>query len=89
LDTILTRNKARDFVDFYFIQKEQPFDLDILLEKLEEKTSWKMDPLFVGSCFLKIEKLQDYPKMIKDFSKPEMIKYFLSLAKAQKEKIVY
>jgi predicted nucleotidyltransferase component of viral defense system len=89
LDTILTRNKARDFVDFYFIQKESPFDLEMLLEKLTEKTECKFDPLFLGRCFLKIEKLSDYPRMIKEFSRQEMIDYFLSLAKAQKDKIVY
>lgn len=88
LDSILTRNKARDFVDFYFIQKENAFDLEILLKKLEEKTDWKMDRLFVGSCFLKAEKLQDYPRMIKEFSREEMIDFYLSLACQQKDKIV-
>jgi len=89
LDTILTRKNARDFVDFYFIQKENPFDLNMLLKKLEKKTDWKIDRLFVGSCFLKIEKLKDYPKIIKEFSKQDMIEYFISLAKEQKGKIVY
>ncbi|MGB9598844.1 MAG: nucleotidyl transferase AbiEii/AbiGii toxin family protein [Minisyncoccales bacterium] len=89
LDAILTRSRARDFVDFYFIQKEKVFDLEMMLKKLEEKTNWKMDHLFIGSCFLKIEKLQDYPKMIKPFSKEEMVKYFFTLAEAQKDKIVY
>jgi predicted nucleotidyltransferase component of viral defense system len=88
LDAILTRNKARDFVDFYFVQKEKSFDLEMLLGKLQEKTDWKMDRLFVGSCFLKAEKLRDYPRMIKDFSKEDMIEFYLSLARQQKEKIV-
>ncbi|PIS14268.1 hypothetical protein COT64_03550 [Candidatus Shapirobacteria bacterium CG09_land_8_20_14_0_10_39_12] len=73
LDSILTRSKARDFIDFYFIQKEH---------------SYKIDPLFLGSCFLKIEKLHDYPKMVKEFSDKEMIAYFINLAKSLKEKIV-
>lgn len=88
LDTILTRKKARDFVDFYFIQKEHPFDLGHLLKKIEEKSQWKVDPLFLASCFLKIESLHDYPKMIKTFSKQEMISYFIGLAKSLKDQIV-
>lgn len=88
LDTILTRNKARDFVDFYFIQKENSFGLDNLLEKLEERDSWKIDPLYLASCFLKIENLKDYPKMIKELSKEEMIAFFLDLARQQKSRIV-
>lgn len=88
IDTILTRNKARDFVDFYFIQKESSFDLDTLLEKVEERDSSKIDPLYLASCFLKIERLKDYPKMIKKLSKEEMVAFFLDLAKQQKSKIV-
>lgn len=65
LETILTRGKARDFVDFYFIQKKNHYELEMLLEKLK-----------------------DYPRMINKFSKQDIIKYFLSLAQAQKEKIV-
>lgn len=88
LDTILTRKKARDFVDFYFIQQKKPIKLKFLLDKLEERAMWKVDPLLLASCFLKIIDLKDYPRMIKKFSRDEMIKYFISLAKAQKKNIV-
>jgi len=88
LDTILTRSKARDFVDFYFIQKEHSFPLDFLLKKIEEKFSWKIDPLFLGSRFLKVNELKDYPRIIKSFSHTELIAYFTELAKDQRKKIV-
>ena len=104
LDTIITRKNARDFVDFYFIakhqatliakhqatliQKEHPFDLSMLLQKLEEKMEVSIDPIFLGSCFLRITEIYDYPLMIKAFSKEEMVKYFYSLAKSLKEKII-
>ena len=88
LDTILIREQARDFVDFYFIQKKYQFDLNLLLEKIKEKFRWKVDPLYLASCFLKAENLHDYPKMIKEFSKEKMISFFLNLAKEQKRKIV-
>lgn len=88
LDAILTRDKARDFVDFYFIQKKHPFKISFLLEKLEKMFSVKIDPLYLASCFLKAEKVKDYPKMIKPLSKEEMIAYFLNLARSQKSKII-
>lgn len=88
LDTILTRRKARDFVDFYYIQKEKPFGLEFLLQKLEERSCCKIDPLFLGSCLLKIENLHDYPKMIKSFSREDLIAYFTNLAKDQKKNII-
>lgn len=89
LDTILTRKQARDFVDFYFIQKEHQFNLDFLLKKIKEKFRWKVDPLYLASCFLKAEDLRDYPKMIKPFSKKDMISFFINLAKDQKRKIAF
>jgi len=88
LDTILTGNKARDFVDFYFIQKEHPFNFEFLLRKIEEKFSLKIDPLFLGSRLLQINKLKDYPKMIKNFSSKDLVAYFDELAKDQRNKIV-
>lgn len=88
LDTILTRNKARDFVDFYFIQKEHRFNLEYLLKKIEEKFMWKIDHLYLAGCFMKVKDLHDYPKMIKKISPEEMIAYFLNLAGGLKKKIV-
>jgi len=70
------------------IQKEHPFDLSMLLQKLEEKMEVSIDPIFLGSCFLRITEIYDYPLMIKAFSKEEMVKYFYSLAKSLKEKII-
>lgn len=89
LHTTLSRKKARDFVDLYFILKGRNFTLDFLLQNLKKKYDWAVDPLYLASRFLAVENLQDYPKMIKEFSKKEMIEYFISLAKEQKDKIVY
>ncbi len=88
LDTILIRSKARDFVDFYFIQKYKNYPLDSLLKFLKSKYQMSVDPLYLGSCFLKIEKLKDYPKMIKKLEPEELIAYFTNLAKQQKRKII-
>lgn len=88
LDAILSRKTARDFIDFYFIQKTKNFPLEFLLLKIKEKHNYSIDPLYLGSCFLKIEKLKDYPKMIKKLEPKELIAYFTNLAKQQKRKII-
>lgn len=88
IDTILTRKQARDFVDFYYIQKEHQFNLEFLLKRIKRKSKWQVDPLYLASCFLKAENLHDYPKMIKAFSRKDMISYFVNLAKEQKNKII-
>jgi len=88
LDTILTRKNARDFIDFYFIQKTKNFRLNFLLAKIKEKYNYTVDPLYLGSCFLKIEYLKDYPKMIKKINQEELITYFSALSKQQRKKII-
>lgn len=87
LDTIITRGLARDFVDFYFIQKEKNYSLKYLLNCIRKKFFWPVDPLFFASSLIKVKEVSDYPKMIRSYSKEKMIKYFLDLAKGQKKNI--
>lgn len=88
LDAILTREKARDFVDFYFIQKQKPFTIKSLLNKLKIQYGVSFDSLFVSGCFYKAKIVKDYPKMLVPFDKEEMIGYFVDLARSQKSKII-
>lgn len=88
LDAILTREKARDFVDYYFIQKKKSFSLEKLLDKLKIQYGVTFDPLFVSGCFYKAKAVKDYPKMLVPFDKEEMINFFVDLAKKQRNKIV-
>lgn len=89
LHAVLTRKKARDFIDLYFILKDDHYNLELLLEKIKEKYDWPVDPLYLASRLLEAENVKDYPRMIKEFSKEEMVDFYLSLSKAQKEKIVF
>lgn len=81
LHTILTRVNARDFVDFYFIQKKENYKIDFLLKNLQKKFSWNVDPLFLGSRLTRADEVKDFPKMIIDFSKKDFVNYFKDLAK--------
>lgn len=88
LHALLTRATARDFVDFYFIQKLKPFKLDFLLQHLKRKFLWNIDPLFLASRLATVPKLKDFPKIILPFNEKEFENYFLNLASNLKEKII-
>jgi len=76
LNTILTRRHARDYVDLYFILQEERYSWRKLLSGVKEKFSWQIDPLNLVIQLKKIEKLYDYPKMIKKISRSQMIKFY-------------
>lgn len=89
LYAILTEKNAKSFMDFYLIQKSKSYDLDFLLERVKQKYDLSFDPLYLASRLLMVEDFTNYPKMVKKFSRQDMIGYFISLAKEQKEKIVF
>lgn len=90
IHTILTREKARDFIDFYFIFKNcKKFTFSDVLKGLKTKYDWAVDPLYLAARLMKVENLHDYPKMIKSFSRQKMISYFNNLAGEQRDKIVF
>ena len=88
LHAILTRAVARDFIDFYFIQKKENYPLELLSKKLKKKFIWQVDPLFLASCFSKAKSLKDYPKMILPFSSKDFYCFFDSLAANLKKDIL-
>lgn len=88
LNTLLTRKKARDFIDFYFIQKTRKYNFDNILDCMKRKYEWPVDPLYLASRLLIIEDLHDYPKMIKPFDPKEMLDYFHDLTRSLKLQIV-
>lgn len=88
INLILTRDNARDYVDFYFIQKENNYSWPTLFKGIEQKYDWDIDKLNLGSQLLKVRKLNDYPKMIKEFSKAKMINYYQAQARKFKDDII-
>jgi hypothetical protein len=88
INLILTRDNARDYVDFYFIQKEKNYSWQKLFKGVKRKYDWDIDKLNLASQLFKVEKLNDYPKMIKQFSKREMIDYYKSQAEMFKNDIL-
>lgn len=66
LFTIYNRTKARDYIDLYLLCKEYGFAVTELIAFVRSKFDTHMDPIQLGSQFLKAEKAEDMPRMIID-----------------------
>lgn len=76
LNAILSRRHARDYIDFYFILKDETFSWEEIINGVKKKFSWQIDPLNLAARLSQIDKLHDYPKMIKQFSRVKMLDFY-------------
>lgn len=86
--TIYQNPRSRDFIDLYFIIQKENFSIDELVKKTKIKFDWHVDPIQLGSQFLKATTLKDYPRMIEKIDDKKWIAYFRKQAKELKKKIV-
>ena len=88
LFTIYQRTQARDYIDLFCICKEKGFSMVDLIQKAKVKFDWHIDPLQLGTQFVKVKEAKDYPRMIKKISDSEWQTFFIDEAKKLKEKVV-
>ncbi len=87
--TIYQKPRSRDFVDLYFIlQKEKTWDLNDLVQKAQIKFENHIDPIQLGSQYMKAIELKDYPKMILEIENSVWQDFFISEAKKLKSQII-
>lgn len=79
--TIYQNPRSRDFIDLYFILKREKLTINELVKKAKIKFDWHVDPLQLGTQFLKVETVKDYPRMIKKMDNKKWQKFFLDEAK--------
>ncbi len=85
---IISQNpRARDFIDLYFILQDQPISLSQLLKKARIKFDWHVDPIQLGTQFIKVTEVSDYPKMVKAISDPDWKRFFLKQARLLEKEI--
>lgn len=89
LFTIYQRTKARDYIDLYAICKKEKYAIPDLLNKAKIKFDWHIDPLQLGSQFLKAKEAEDIPRLIKKISDREWQEFFLREAKKMEKQIFY
>lgn len=88
LFTIYQQTRARDFIDLYFICREQIWDVADLTRKAKAKFDWHIDPLQLGTQFAKATEAKDYPRMIKKTQPDEWQEFFLAEAKKLKPDVL-
>lgn len=87
LFTIYQRCKARDYIDLYFICKEKGFSINDLIKKARIKFDWHIDPIQLGTQFIKSKEAEDLPKMIKKIDNEKWQNFFMEEAKKLKKDI--
>ncbi len=85
--SIYQKPRMRDFIDLYFIIKEERLELKTLIEKAKLKFDWQIDLLNLGTQLIKIKTLKDYPKMKKKIKEKELIDFFINEAEKLKDEI--
>ncbi len=65
LFTIYQRTAARDYIDLYCIIQEKDYSIPDLIKQAKIKFDWHIDPLQLGTQFLKAKDAKDYPRLIK------------------------
>lgn len=88
LFTIYQRTQARDYIDLYCICKEKGLVISDLAKKAKIKFDWHIDPMQLGTQFVKAEESEDIPRMIKDISNKEWRDFFIEEAKKLKNEIL-
>lgn len=87
--TIYQKPRARDFIDLYFIlQKEKGLSLDDLVKKAQIKFDNYIDPIQLGSQYLKVKELKDFPIMLVEIKDNVWQDFFLKEAKKLSRKII-
>lgn len=88
LFTIYQRVQARDYIDLYLIVKQKKITIADLIAKAKIKFDWHIDPLQLGTQFIKAAEAKDYPRMIKEISPQEWQDFFIEEAKKLKSEII-
>ncbi len=89
IHTISINPRGRDYVDVYFILKNEQFSLEKLIDYAKAKFDWHIEPMQLGENFAKVSTFSDFPKMLVRFEPKEMEDFFLKLAKDLKKDIFY
>ncbi|MEK7541253.1 MAG: nucleotidyl transferase AbiEii/AbiGii toxin family protein [Patescibacteria group bacterium] len=88
LFTIYQRVKARDYIDLYLICRDKNFTIADLIPKARAKFDWHIDPLQLGTQFLKAREAADLPRMIAPITNEEWRSFFVDEAKKMKQEVL-
>ncbi len=88
LFSIYQRTYARDYIDLYCIIQEKKWTIQELVMKAKGKFDWHIDPLQLGTQFIKAQEARDYPHMIREVQSKEWRGFFTEEAKNLRDQII-
>ena len=88
LFSVYQRTQARDYIDLYVIIKKDNYAVEELIKKAKIKFDWHIDPLQIGTQFVKVKEAKDYPRMILEIRPREVENFFLEEAKKLRDEII-
>jgi len=81
--TIVQNPRARDFIDLYYILKNNKnISFEKLIKMARAKFDWHIDPIQLGTQLLKAENIKDLPRMIKKLNHQDWRDFFIAKARA-------
>ena len=81
LFSVYQRTFARDYIYLYFISTKKGFLISDLVKKAKVKFDWHIDPLQLGTQFVKAKEVEDYPSMIEEIDHAEWQNFFIEKLK--------
>lgn len=84
--TIYGRLEPKDYLDFYYIQQQAPFDFDSLFEKTKQKDTG-LHEFYFSNIIADVEKIKQFPKTLIPFQPADLIKFYLRLSERMLQKI--
>ena len=85
--TIALKPRARDFMDIYFLVKQEGYDFHDLLLQAKAKFDWDITAMQLGTHLLEASETTDYPRMLKPIDHKEWKQFFVQEAKKLKGSI--
>ena len=82
IHTLFMKPRARDYIDLYFLIKQQNFSLGGLIADAKAKFDWDIDKVNLASQFLRVREFSEFPPMLVQFNRQDMEKFFTNLAKS-------
>lgn len=79
LQTVTSRTEIKDFVDLFFLLKK--FTIWDLIYGVKYKFNLELDLVWLGADFLKAEKFEYLPKMLKPLDLSDLKSFYKALAK--------
>lgn len=87
--TIYQKPRSRDFIDLYLIlQNDKTILLEDLLKKAQIKFDHYIDPIQLGTQYMKVRELKDFPKMLVNIKDNLWQDFFINEAKKLSIKIM-